>query len=90
NAISLICDQKNIPQIIAFDDFIANDDRNIGNLVITGNGNMGVIDHGEILGRIDWIKNLTQLDKSQFFFNKLLYILDQHNAIKQQTTFTVK
>ncbi|HCW6435203.1 TPA: hypothetical protein OXT48_003262 [Acinetobacter baumannii] len=90
NAISLICDQKNIPQIIAFDDFIANDDRNIGNLVMTGNGNMGVIDHGEILGRIDWIKKLTQLDKSQFFFNKLLYILDQHNAIKQQTTFTVK
>lgn len=90
SAFSLICDQKSVPQIIALDDFIANNDRNIGNLVMTGNGNMGIIDHGEILGRIDWLSNPNDLDKNDFFFNKLLHILDQNSLIKQQTNFTTK
>lgn len=90
NALSLICSQDNISQVIAFDDFIANDDRNIGNIVMTGDGNMGIIDHGEILGRIDWLNNLSNLDKNQFFFNKLLMMLDQYSAPKTHTNFTIK
>lgn len=90
SALSLICSQQNIPQVIAFDDFIANDDRNIGNIVMTGNGYMGIIDHGEILGRIDWLSNLDALDKNQFFYNKLLFMLDQYNTTRNQTSFTVK
>lgn len=57
---------------------------------MTGDGNMGIIDHGEILGRIDWLSNLNDLDKNQFFFNKLLVMLDQYSALKKLTSFTVK
>lgn len=76
HAFNLICDQKNLPELIAFDDLIANNDRNIGNLVMLGNGEMGIIDHGEILGRVDWMQNLFALDKTQAFDNVLLNILN--------------
>jgi hypothetical protein len=89
-AYSLVCNQKNLPNIIAFDDFIANDDRNIGNVVMIGDGNMGIIDHGEILGSIDWIADLLVLNKTQNFNNKLLNILNDQPALKDQTKFTTK
>ncbi|WEV48131.1 hypothetical protein OZX61_07480 [Acinetobacter sp. ESL0695] len=91
HAFNLICDQKNLPELIAFDDFIANNDRNIGNLVMVGDGEMGIIDHGEILGRIDWIKNLPSLDKKQIFNNHLLNILDgQATSSKDFSKFNLK
>ena len=74
-AFKFVCDQKSLPDLIAFDDFTGNDDRNIGNLVIVGDGQLGIIDHGEILGRIDWLKDYSQLDKNQHFGNVLLLIL---------------
>lgn len=89
-AFSLVCSQKNLPEIIAFDDFIANEDRNIGNVVMTGDGNMGIIDHGEVLGSIDWIQYLTNLDKTKNFNNKLLNILEMLPSLKEQTRFTTK
>ena len=89
-AYSLVCNQKNLPSIIAFDDFIANDDRNIGNVVMIGDGNMGIIDHGEILGGIDWMSQLTVLDRTQSFNNKLLNILNDQVSVKDQTKFTTK
>lgn len=89
-AYSLVCNQKNLPDIIAFDDFIANDDRNIGNVVMLGDGNMGIIDHGEILGSINWIENLLALDKNQTFNNKLLNILNDQPTLQEQTRFTTK
>lgn len=89
-AYSLVCNQKNLPSIIAFDDFIANDDRNIGNVVMLGDGNMGIIDHGEILGGINWIGELIALDKTQAFNNKLLNILNEQTSLKDQTKFTTK
>lgn len=89
-AYTLICGQKNLSDLIAFDDLIANDDRNIGNLVMVGDGKMGVIDHGEILGRIDWISNPEILDKDQYFNNILLNILNNQVGIQDQTKFTTK
>ena len=89
-AFTYICDQKNLPNLIAFDDFIANDDRNIGNLVMVGNGDLGIIDHGEILGRIDWISHLNTLDKNQAFNNVLLSILDRLPIDPKQAKFTTK
>lgn len=89
-AYSLVCNQKNLPNIIAFDDFIANDDRNIGNVVMLGDGNMGIIDHGEILGGVNWIENLIALDKTQTFSNKLLNILNDQPTLQDQTKFTTK
>lgn len=89
-AYSVVCNQKNLPNIIAFDDFIANDDRNIGNVVMVGDGNMGIIDHGEILGSIDWMVHLDHLDKNQSFSNKLLNILNDLPTMKDQTKFTTK
>lgn len=78
HAFSLICNQKNLPELIAFDDLIANNDRNIGNLVMLGDGEMGIIDHGEILGRVDWVRNLYSLDKNETFANILLNILNDY------------
>lgn len=89
-AYSLVCNQKNLPNIIAFDDFIANHDRNIGNIVMLGDGDMGIIDHGEILGGIDWVSELLTLDKTQSFNNKLLNILNDQVSVKDQTKFTTK
>lgn len=91
HAFNLICDQKNLPELIAFDDFIANNDRNIGNLVMIGDGEMGIIDHGEILGRINWMQNLPSLDKNQAFANVLLNILNQQIITsKDLSKFNVK
>lgn len=91
HAFNLICDQKNLPELIAFDDFIANNDRNIGNLVMLGDGEMGIIDHGEILGRINWMQNLSSLDRNQAFANVLLNILDQQIITsKDLSKFNVK
>ncbi|ENV48120.1 hypothetical protein P255_00999 [Acinetobacter brisouii CIP 110357] len=89
-AYSLVCNQKNLPNIIAFDDFIANDDRNIGNVVMIGDGNMGIIDHGEILGSVNWFSDLLALDKTLAFNNKLLNILNDQPSVKTQTKFTTK
>lgn len=91
NAFNLICDQKNLPDLIAFDDMIANNDRNVGNLVMLADGEMGIIDHGEILGRINWVENLSALDKNQAFANVLLNILDtQIVTSKDLSKFNLK
>lgn len=81
NAFKLVCNHQSLPELIAFDDFTGNDDRNIGNLVIVGDGKLGIIDHGEILGRIDWLGDCSQLDKHQYFQNVLLKILMRQNDI---------
>ena len=70
--------------IIAFDDFIANNDRNIGNLVITLDGSIGIIDHGEILGRIDWLQYSNRLLNEEYFSNTLLNIVNTYSPSKFQ------
>lgn len=77
--LNFLAKKEGLSPIIAFDDFIANDDRNIGNLVITLEGHVGVIDHGEVLGRIDWLLCLPHLLDNEYFNNTLLNIVSSYS-----------
>lgn len=82
--LNFLAKKEGLPPIIAFDDYIGNNDRNIGNLVITLDGSIGIIDHGEVLGRIDWLKYLTYLCDDEYFNNVLLKIVDDFSPSKFQ------
>ncbi|MFV9977458.1 MAG: hypothetical protein AB8U99_05385 [Candidatus Midichloria sp.] len=43
------------PSLIAFDDWIGNIDRNIGNLIFINKNNVAIIDHGRLFGVINWL-----------------------------------
>jgi hypothetical protein len=45
---------KLLGRLIAFDAWVANVDRNIGNILLVGTDSFIVIDHGAILGGADW------------------------------------
>lgn len=84
-SLSFLVKKEGLSDIIAFDDYIANNDRNIGNLVIDNYGSIGIIDHGEILGRIDWFNKIEELCCEQYFNNTLLQIIEHF-----QNPFPVK
>ncbi|WP_347019493.1 hypothetical protein [Acinetobacter calcoaceticus] len=52
--ISLLDSWPNFKSLVAFDDCIGNIDRNIGNLIFIKKDDIGIIDHGQIFGVIDW------------------------------------
>lgn len=52
--ISLLGSWSNFKALVAFDDWVGNIDRNIGNLIFIKKDDIGVIDHGQIFGVIDW------------------------------------
>lgn len=58
------------PKLIAFDDWIGNIDRNPGNLVFIKDSEFAIIDHGRVLGVIDWFKQ--QIDPNDNFPNLML------------------
>ena len=45
---------SNFKSLVAFDDWVGNIDRNIGNLIFIKKDDIGVIDHGQLFGVIDW------------------------------------
>ncbi len=51
---SLLGSWPNFKALVAFDDWVGNIDRNIGNLIFINKDDIGVIDHGQIFGVIDW------------------------------------
>lgn len=76
-------------QIIAFDDLIANIDRNIGNILKTKNGKFILIDHGLCLTRSDWIAS--DLKPELPYPNKILELISanlnlqkKHNIIESK------
>lgn len=73
--LNFLIKKDGLSEIIAFDDLIANNDRNLGNLIITQDGSVGIIDHGEILGQIDWLQHLHLLLSDQYFRNIVLEIV---------------
>lgn len=73
--LNFLAKKDGLSEIIAFDDLIANNDRNLGNLVISQDGSVGIIDHGEIFGQIDWIQHLPLLLNDQYFRNIVLEIV---------------
>lgn len=69
---------KQTPAIVAFDDWVANVDRNVGNLLRLDRGEYALIDHGQILGGHQWKRPvLTPPEKR---FPNLLRILLKERA----------
>ena len=61
---------KSLPEILAFDEFLGNEDRNKGNLIMINNGNFALIDHAEIAGTSN---NLGfDIDANSFYKNALI------------------
>lgn len=70
---------KQVPAIVAFDDWVANVDRNVGNLLRLGKGDYVLIDHGQILGGRYWgCRTLQDVDRK--FPNILRQLLDTKAA----------
>ncbi|MFW1893047.1 hypothetical protein [Acinetobacter geminorum] len=52
---SFLSNWPNFSQLIAFDDWIGNIDRNIGNLILINKNDIAIIDHGRLFGVINWL-----------------------------------
>ena len=64
---------KGLPALLAFDEWVANVDRNTGNLLRLAAGEYAVIDHGAILTGPDWVSDL--LAPVASYANKLWWLL---------------
>jgi len=70
-----LADSEKAPSIVAFDDWLANIDRNVGNLLRIGKGDYALIDHGCILNDERWTE--AQPDVTATYRNKIRDILGQ-------------
>ena len=68
-----LLDWKDLPAVMAFDTWVANVDRNTGNLIQVDRGQFEVIDHGRILTGPHWEVN--DLKSNDDYANKLMDIL---------------
>ena len=53
-----------LPNLIAFDDWVANQDRNTGNITIQGTSEFKIIDHGNVPVSESWTKNCLVSEKN--------------------------
>ena len=74
-----------LPRLIAFDDWVANQDRNLGNFLICSDGNVSVIDHSNLPVDIIWHAN--QLDARSDYRNVLIEILGVVNGVSIESAF---
>lgn len=65
-----LADWSALPAVMAFDSWVANIDRNSGNLIQAGRGQFALIDHGHILTGPHW--QAKNLDGGKDFLNVLL------------------
>ena len=70
---------KELPLLLAFDEWVANIDRNTGNLIRLSAGDYAVIDHGAILTGPDWIGDL--LAPIASYTNKIWSLLRHFKGI---------
>jgi len=61
-------------KLIAFDEWVANEDRNLGNFIIAPNNNIVIIDHSNIPYTILWDCN--DLENEKAYTNLLVYIYE--------------
>ncbi len=59
-----------LPTLLAFDDWVANQDRNTGNITIKYSNKFHIIDHGNVPVSECWTQEC--LDKNRVYINKLL------------------
>ena len=62
------------PNTASFDDWVANNDRNMGNLIRMGRGDYRIIDHGRLFNAEPWFMN--QVDANQQYQNTLEWLLN--------------
>lgn len=79
--LSVLGSWPNFKSLVAFDDWVGNIDRNIGNLIFIKKDDIGVIDHGQIFGVVDW-----QCEKIDPTYNCTNWML---NAFKAQYKGTI-
>ncbi|HCZ9033975.1 hypothetical protein HUO05_03565 [Vibrio alginolyticus] len=75
--IELLKKWKSFPNMLAFDDWVANQDRNTGNITVKGYNDFYVIDHGNVPVSEKWTKE--NLVVESVYKNKLLDGLYQNN-----------
>lgn len=68
---------KFFPRLLAFDDWVANQDRNTGNLTVRGSNDFSIIDHGNVPVSERWTEE--QLIVERQYENKLLDGLYERN-----------
>ncbi|MGY5450988.1 HipA family kinase [Agarivorans sp. MS3-6] len=66
-----------LPILLAFDDWVANQDRNTGNITIKSRNDFRIIDHGNVPVSEAWTKDCLVVDR--VYENKLLDGLYDHN-----------
>lgn len=70
---------KGLPALLAFDEWVANVDRNTGNLIRLSAGDYAIIDHGAILTGPEWISEM--LAPIASYTNKIWFLLRHFNGI---------
>lgn len=70
---------KDLPALLAFDEWVANVDRNTGNLIRLSAGDYAIIDHGAILTGPDWISEV--LAPIASYTNKIWLLLRHFRGI---------
>jgi hypothetical protein len=75
---NLVAGWNKVSETIAFDDWTANQDRHLGNILVAGKNDIFLIDHGNLPITIDW--QAIQLDPHFQSENKLAYILWKLNC----------
>jgi hypothetical protein len=53
----IIAGWPKISEAIAFDDWVANEDRNLGNILVVDKNNVYLIDHGNLPVKLNWLVN---------------------------------
>lgn len=72
NLMRLLSNWPNFFSLIAFDDWIGNIDRNIGNLIYINKNNIAIIDHGRLFGVVNWL--VENIDDQRICPNVMLNI----------------
>jgi hypothetical protein len=75
--------------VIAFDDWVANIDRHLNNIIRTPNGNFKIFDHSHAITSPSW--SASDLDSSKDYRNKLLEVMwNGKMSVKDASTIMLK
>lgn len=69
-SLSNLAEWKHFHEMLAFDDWVANQDRNLGNITMSSKGEFKLIDHGNVPVSENWTKE--DLNSKKFYGNKML------------------
>ncbi|MGF1748244.1 hypothetical protein [Vibrio cionasavignyae] len=72
--LDLVANWNKIESVVAFDDWVANQDRNMGNLVVQDKQNIFLIDHGNLPVKLNWdISDLDPTMEAKSILMSMLY-----------------